>query len=107
MLINGCPVYPTPVDRIGADPGGDTWAGFAQGFFARWCVRCHSDALTSPEARGGAPAMLNWNVEATVRGELARIRNDVGVTNYMPFNPPRPPCEERRRLVRWIDIGAP
>ncbi len=35
------------------------------------------------------------------------IRAAVGVDNYMPLSAPTPTCDERRRLVRWIDLGAP
>ena len=35
------------------------------------------------------------------------IRYAVGVINFMPINPPDPTCEERARIVRWIDADAP
>lgn len=107
MLRNGCPVLTDPVDRMGAAPMGDTWADFARPFFVSWCTRCHSTTLTTAEMRRGAPDGFNWDDEASVRRELARIRAAVGVDNYMPLTPPNPSCDERRRLIRWIDIGAP
>ena len=107
LLRNGCPVFTAPVDRPDAAAGDDTWAGFAQGFFRMWCERCHATARVTPEDRMGAPTGYDWNDEASVRRELARIRSAVGVENYMPLTPPNPSCDERRRLIRWIDIGAP
>jgi hypothetical protein len=107
LLRNGCPVLEEPVDRMGAAPAGDTYADFARGFFTRLCVRCHSTTLTTPEARMGAPNDFNWDNEAGVRRELMRIRRAVGIDNYMPIGTPEATCAERRRLVRWIDIGAP
>ncbi|MFO0605813.1 MAG: hypothetical protein U0324_21700 [Polyangiales bacterium] len=106
-LVNGCPVLEAPVARMGDDPMGDTYAGFARDFFQRLCVRCHATALRTSTERMGAPDGMNWDDEAAVRRELARIRRAVGVDNYMPLNPPLATCAERRRLVRWVDLGAP
>jgi hypothetical protein len=106
-LVNGCPVLEAPVARMGDDPMGDTYAGFARDFFQRLCVRCHATALRTSAERMGAPEGMNWDDEAAVRREIARIRRAVGVDNYMPLNPPLATCAERRRLVRWVDLGAP
>ena len=106
-LRNGCPILTDPVDMMGAPPNGDTYAGFVQPFIQQYCLRCHSSTLTTPEDRHGAPMSFNWDTESGVRAELQRIRNAVGVANYMPLNAPMPSCDERRRLVRWVDIGAP
>lgn len=106
-LRNGCESLVSPIARPGDNIGGDTFQSYAGPFFITWCTRCHSSKLTTPEARTGAPQDFNWDVEATVRANLGRIRVQVGVENTMPLNDPKPPCEERRRLVRWIDAGAP
>lgn len=106
-IRNGCPSLRAPVDGPDASVMGDTWSDFARGFFMTWCVRCHSSTLTTPEARSGAPPGYNWDDEAAVRMRLPLIRAAVGVDNWMPLTPPNPDCDERRRLVRWIDIGAP
>lgn len=106
-IRNGCPSLRAPVDSPDASAMGDTWNDFARGFFMTWCVRCHSSTLTTPEERGGAPPGYNWDDEAAVRMRLSLIRAAVGVDNWMPLTPPNPDCDERRRLVRWIDIGAP
>ncbi|MEZ4389735.1 MAG: hypothetical protein R3A48_01465 [Polyangiales bacterium] len=119
VLINGCPSLVDPLDAPGdagapdggADDGGvdggvDRWSNYAEPFFAQWCTRCHSVSLTDPSARTGAPPGFDWDVEMSVRMRLAQIRRQVGVVNAMPFNGPQPTCEERRRLVLWIDRGA-
>lgn len=106
-LVNGCPSLESPIARMGDDPMGDTYAGFARGFFERLCARCHSTARRTPEERMGAPSAFNWDDEEVVRRELSRIRRAVGVDNYMPLTPPLATCAERRRLVRWVDLGAP
>ncbi|MBI5513087.1 MAG: hypothetical protein HY909_04920 [Deltaproteobacteria bacterium] len=107
MLAFGCPILREPVDRPGSPAGSDTYDAFARGFFDAWCVRCHHSSRVTPEARMGAPDGFNWDQRPSVMTHLARIRSAVGVENYMPLTDPRPTCAERRRLVRWIDLGAP
>lgn len=104
VLVNGCPPHPTPLAQPGDPIGGDTWATFAQGFFASYCTTCHA---TTAVNRNGAPVGYDWDDEASVRAHLAMIRDAVGVGNYMPPVAPAPSCDERARLVRWIDGGAP
>jgi cytochrome c5 len=106
MLVNGCPSWPSPLSTPDGGAGGDTWASFAQPFFASYCTLCHSSTL-SGAARNGAPDGYNWDDEATVRQLLDQIRPAVGVINFMPPSDPSPSCDERRRLVRWIDAAAP
>jgi hypothetical protein len=105
-LVNGCPPLLNPQANPDGGAGGDTWTSFAQGFFATYCTRCHSSAL-SGTARNGAPVGYNWDDEAAVRMHLADIRDAVGVGNFMPPTPPTPGCAERQRIVRWIDAAAP
>jgi uncharacterized membrane protein len=95
-----------PVAKPGDPIGGDTWANYARGFFSAYCNRCHSSQLTGL-GRNGAPHGFDWDSEAVVRAQLDFIRGDVGESNYMPPDDPKPSCAERRRLVRWIDAGAP
>lgn len=106
LLVNGCPPLTAPVTTPDGGAGGDTWASFAQGFFASYCTRCHSATL-SGVARNGAPDGYNWDDEAAVRMHLDVIRSAVGVGNFMPPSAPTPACDERRRIVRWIDADAP
>lgn len=103
----GCPSHPSPLAMPGDDLGGDTWTTFASGFFETWCTRCHSSELVGAVARNGAPEGFDWNDEASVREHLDAIRRVVGVTNEMPPRGARPECDDRERLVRWIDAAAP
>jgi hypothetical protein len=115
-ILNGCPALRAPIIE---DLEGDTWSSWASPmFFDRYCIRCHGTTVMD-EMRNGAPPGYNWDDETmvlmgmcgTTRTCLEAIRHAAGVANYMPFNPqpgdPVPTCEERRRLVRWIDGGAP
>jgi hypothetical protein len=104
LLVNGCPPLTAPVATPG-DGGRDGWASYAQGFFASYCTRCHSSTLVG-DARNGAPDGYNWDDQASVRAHLDLIRSAVGVANFMPPSDPRPACDERRRIVAWIDAGA-
>jgi len=106
LAANGCPVLEQPLAEPGDPIDGDTYVTFAADFFATWCTRCHSTTLSGAD-RNGAPEGFNWDDEPTVRAHLAQIREAVGVANFMPFTPPDPSCDERARLVRWIDAGAP
>jgi uncharacterized membrane protein len=103
----GCPVLSAPQAMPGDDIGGDTYASFATGFFEAYCIRCHSVDNTTREERSNAPPGLNWDDETSVRENLDLIRNAVGVVNFMPPSQPAPDCDERQRLIRWIDSGAP
>lgn len=105
-IVDGCEVLRDPQAEPGDPIDGDTWETFAADFFAAYCTRCHASTLDGPD-RNGAPVGYDWDVEATVREHLPEIRNVVGVTMYMPLSPPDPTCDERRRLVRWIDADAP
>ena len=106
FLAHGCVPLSAPVTTPDGGADGDTFANYAQGFFATWCTRCHATALTGG-ARNGAPAGYDRDDEASVRAHLATIRTVVGVSNIMPFTPPDPSCDDRRRIVRWIDAAAP
>jgi hypothetical protein len=106
LLANGCPPLTAPLTTPDGGAGGDTWANYAQGFFAMYCTRCHSSTL-SGDARNGAPVGYDWDLESAVHARLDFIRSAVGVGNFMPPSDPKPSCEERRRIVRWIDADAP
>jgi hypothetical protein len=106
VLINGCPPLTDPLAQPGDPIDGDSWATYAQGFFATWCTRCHS-SMRSGAARNGAPDGYNWDDLTAVHAHIDNIRSAVGVGNFMPPNDPLPPCSERRRIVRWIDAAAP
>jgi hypothetical protein len=103
----------------GSDGGGDTWASFAQGFFASYCVSCHSPGGSDPN--GGK----DFTQYASVLANAPTIRCGVAVTqdpswSCAAFPPPKqfPICNtgctnakptdaERDRLVAWIGAGLP
>ena len=105
-------------ETITEDEMGDTWNTWARDdFFAVYCVRCHS-TMNEGDERNGAPPGYNWDDRDSVYGMCApgmmcinQIRYAATIINYMPFMPgpgdPVPSCEERYRLARWIDNGAP
>ncbi len=105
-IINGCLSLSAPQANPGDPIDGDTFATAIAPIFQSRCTRCHSTTL-SGAARNGAPLGFNWDDEASVRQHLAEIRNAIGVLNFMPPSDPRPTCDERRRVVRWIDADAP
>ena len=106
LLSNGCAALTSPVASPGDDIGGDTWATYAQGFFASYCTRCHSSTLTG-NARNGAPDGYNWDQQASVKTHGAMIRMEVGANDEMPVSMPFPSCEERLRISKWLDAGQP
>jgi hypothetical protein len=119
-LSFGCGDDSAPPDAAPADAGPcgpftdpittpttDTYDNFARGFFSSYCLRCHSSTLVTPTERMLAPPGLDWDVPASIDTNAMRIRQAVGVIQFMPFNEPFPACEERRRLVNWIDVGLP
>jgi hypothetical protein len=103
---NGCNVLTAPLASPGDPIDGDTYETFASGFFTDYCTRCHGTTVVEPE-REGAPLDRNWDDEASVRMYLPLIRSWVGELNAMPLGDPMPTCDERARLVRWIDAAAP
>ncbi len=107
QLVLGCPSWVDPTAMPGDPIDGDTYATFAAPLFDQYCTRCHASTLVGEDARSFAPEGLNWDDEAAVRANLDRIRVAIGVQNFMPPDAPNPTCEERRRLVRWIDAAAP
>ena len=114
-VVLGCPSY-TCEGQAEADGDADTYESFASGFFESYCVRCHaterdltgSCSVSNPErCRNGAPLGYDWDDPASIREHLADIREMVGTVNEMPPSDPFPSCDERRRLISWIDRGAP
>lgn len=84
---------------------GETWATFAQGFFATYCSECHS------------AAPRNYTTITDIQRDAISIRcgvSDVRLDGCAPSPSPRlfpvgpgarPSDEERQRLVAWIADG--
>lgn len=58
-----------------------TWESFGEGFFATYCLACHS--ATTPD-RAGAPAESNFDRVDEVRAQAAAIRARVIEEETMP-----------------------
>jgi hypothetical protein len=97
----------------GAGATADTWANFAQGFFATYCIECH----------GAGDALRDYTTIADVEVDQDSIRCGVSPTALSgcgTFPPPgqfpidnaagdnpKPGDDERARLVAWIEAGLP
>jgi hypothetical protein len=119
-LAAGCSSGATPpeasTDGGGAAEAGDTWDSWAQGFFAKYCVECHSVSDTTGrnyalkadvvrdrlEIRCGVSAMQDpsWMCASLPRAKQFPIDNATK-TN------PKPSDAERARAVAWITAGSP
>jgi uncharacterized membrane protein len=97
-------------DPNAADCGADTWENFGRQFFQTYCLRCHSETLTTDLERTDAPAGINFNELEVMREFASRIRLRAGQLGDMPptlLPGPRPSEDERLRLIQWIDCGTP
>jgi uncharacterized membrane protein len=101
-----CPMLEERLAMPG-DPIDETYDGFAQPFFESYCTTCHHSSLPEGERRSFAPIDVNLDDQTSIRANGERIRDAAGVFNYMPPDNPLPACEERRRLVIWIDADMP
>jgi hypothetical protein len=106
----------TSADADAGTPAGDTWDSWAQGFFATYCVECHT--ASDPTGR-------NYTLMADVVHDKLEIRCGVSATqdpSWMcaAFPPakqfpidnatktnPKPTDAERARAVAWITAGSP
>ena len=87
-----------------------TYENFGQAFFQSYCLRCHSVTNVGDIARNDAPVGINYDTLEGVREFATRIRLRAGELGDMPpllVPVPRPPEEERLKLIRWIDCDTP
>jgi hypothetical protein len=89
-----------------------TYSGFAESFFASYCTRCHSSALTTQDQRNGATVHANWDDLPTIRSYLKEIDSLAaggpnGINHIMPPSDPRPSDDERIMLGEFLACGAP
>jgi hypothetical protein len=90
----------------------DTWASYASGFFATYCVACHNAQDTTGR---------DYRVQANVAKDKAVMRCGVAATQDPSWNcaptpvakqfpigsGPKPTDAERARIVAWITAGEP
>lgn len=89
-----------------------TYEGWARGFFADHCTRCHNSSFTTRDQRNGAPLEANWDELETVRLYSAEIDEYAaggpnGINQVMPPSEPRPSEANRLKLGEWLACGAP
>jgi hypothetical protein len=106
-------------EDAGTPDAGDTWAGWVQGFFEKYCVVCHSSSdpagidfsflatakMYAPTIRCGiTPSTGTWdpiwmcNATFPPKGQFPLATS--------PVKPP-PTDAERYRVIAWINAGLP
>lgn len=90
-----------------------TYEGFAQPFFAAYCVRCHGSDKVAGD-RHGAPTGYNWDQYESIATHASQIDAMAAggprqINRTMPPGDPVPGDAERRRLGQWLacelDVG--
>jgi hypothetical protein len=91
----------------------DTWASYAKGFFAMYCVECHS--ASDPTGRDFTQLAVVQKNETTIRCGVAPAQLP-GCSGFPPPKQfpisdatgtnPKPTDAERDRIILWIDAGA-
>jgi hypothetical protein len=96
---------------------GDTWDGWVQGFFEKYCVHCHN----SSDLKG-----IDYSYLATAKMYAPLIRCGITPTSGtwdpawncgtsfppkqqfpLPGSTPQPTDAERYRVIAWINAGTP
>jgi len=72
-----------------------TYAGFAQPFFTKYCISCHS------------PGKKDLRTQTAVKAATADIKKEAVNATSMPPQNPKPTSAERAQLGAWLDCGAP
>jgi hypothetical protein len=97
-------------DGPGPDaPGRDTWDSFAMGFFATYCITCHSGGRSPEDFRtlagvGPAAALIRCGVAPMMEPGCGK---SPAPRQFPIGNGPHPSDSERARIVAWIDGGLP
>ena len=118
-VASGCGEHAADEEHAGGPTGAVcppesmlTYDTFGQDFMTRYCVRCHSSAL-SGSARNGAPNDHDFDTLGGLRAthldhidEGAAAGPDA-VNTKMPPSEPRPSELERRKLGEWLACGLP
>lgn len=96
-----------------------TYASFGRNFFATYCLRCHSAAVTG-DARNGATPGVNFDTLEGILDHRCRVDDYAGNgpnqnRKVMPFQDNVPPLSpplalpsdlERQQLSQWIACGS-
>lgn len=107
------PVAPDPSDFSAApdadavEPLTPTWAVPVEGFFASYCVECHS---SSPKDFGSRDDVAAWSAKIRC-GVSPEVESGCGSwpppAQFPVGSGPKPTDDERRAVVEWIDLGMP
>jgi hypothetical protein len=99
-----------------APDGGDTWDGWVQGFFEKYCVHCHNSSdLTNRDFTGLAKVVQN---AALIRCGITPSSGTWDPSWMcgsfppkqqfpLPGSTPQPTDAERYRIIAWINAGTP
>ncbi len=99
-LLAACEPVVEP-DSAACDPGDTTWDSWGAGFFASYCLSCHS--ASTPDRRG-APVGMDFDSEAQVLTNLDGIERSVLTDVTMPRGGGVPEAE-LERLRTYIACG--
>jgi len=88
-----------------------TYSNFAQGFFDKYCNRCHGGTVTGA-ARNGAPDDHVFDTRADIFTNKDHIDEEAAagptvVNKAMPPSGLAPTDAERRQLGEWLACDAP
>src|SRR5690349_9157569 len=95
-----------------SDAGKDTWASFAQAFFAKYCVSCHDGTKSGIVGDFRQSADVTQHKDDIRCGVATTVVQGCEQSKWPPKQfpvgtGPKPTDEERMRLVAWIEAGAP
>jgi hypothetical protein len=87
-----------------------TYDNFAKGFFAEYCLRCHS-AKVKGDARMMAPADHNFDtieeIELLAKHIDQKAASGTVTNESMPPSNPKPTVEDRKKLGEWLACDLP
>jgi hypothetical protein len=120
LALAGCSSSGNSSADLAAAPANDlsmaastTWTNFAQSFFSKYCVSCHTP--------GGQASQQDFSMYSVVVANKTNIRCGVAPAGMLPSGcsgtppagqfpigtGPRPTDAERNTIIAWIDAGAP
>jgi hypothetical protein len=98
------------------DSSGNTWAGWAMAFFAKYCVECHG--ASDPTGRDFTMQSVVMENKGAIRCGVCNVQDpswgcpaaphaqQFPITDSTGSNP-KPTAAERDRVVAWITAGCP
>ena len=105
------PTMPGPSGATCPDPA-PTYEGFADGFFASYCVGCHSSTVEG-SARHGAPKSTNFDTLEGIQAASLDMLDQLAAAGPLQQNTFMPPAgsepsrAERESLGEWLACDRP